>query len=67
MRAHEFTEDVDDYSMCVCGIPALTHDLVYEQPIRFVPTARCDKPAASLNVVVDGYRWRWVGREWVAA
>lgn len=22
---HEFTEDVNDYSMCVCGIPADVH------------------------------------------
>ena len=22
---HEFTEDINDASMCVCGIPALTH------------------------------------------
>lgn len=27
--AHEFTEDADDYSMCICGVPALTHDQVY--------------------------------------
>lgn len=26
---HEFTEDVADASMCICGIPALTHDSVY--------------------------------------
>lgn len=26
---HEFTEDVDDYSMCICGVPALSHDVVY--------------------------------------
>lgn len=26
---HDFTEDVDDASMCVCGVPALTHDRVY--------------------------------------
>lgn len=26
---HEFTEDVDDASMCVCGVPALTHDAVF--------------------------------------
>lgn len=25
---HEFHENVNDASMCVCGIPALTHDLV---------------------------------------
>ena len=24
-EAHEFREDVNDYSMCMCGIPALTH------------------------------------------
>ena len=23
---HEFHEDVSDYSMCLCGIPALTHE-----------------------------------------
>jgi hypothetical protein len=23
---HEFTEDVSDGSMCICGIPALDHD-----------------------------------------
>jgi len=22
---HEFREDVDDYSMCVCGVPADVH------------------------------------------
>lgn len=27
--AHEFTEDVNDASMCLCGVPALTHDQVY--------------------------------------
>jgi len=25
---HEFREDVNDYSMCMCGIPAITHDAV---------------------------------------
>lgn len=25
-RSHEFMEDVDDGSMCVCGIPASAHD-----------------------------------------
>ncbi len=24
--AHEFTENINDASMCICGIPALTHD-----------------------------------------
>jgi len=24
-EAHEFREDVEDYSMCVCGMPALGH------------------------------------------
>lgn len=27
-KPHEFREDVDDYSMCRCGVPALTHHLV---------------------------------------
>ena len=26
---HEFTEDVGDGSMCICGVPALTHDQVF--------------------------------------
>lgn len=26
---HDFEEDINDASMCMCGIPALTHDLVY--------------------------------------
>lgn len=26
---HLFDEDVTDYSMCVCGVPAMTHHLVY--------------------------------------
>jgi hypothetical protein len=26
LRAHEFHEDVNDASMCICGIPAITHD-----------------------------------------
>lgn len=26
-RPHEFREDVDDYSMCVCGVPADVHHL----------------------------------------
>lgn len=26
--SHQFTEDVNDASMCICGIPALTHDSV---------------------------------------
>ena len=25
-EAHEFREDVNDYSMCECGIPAIGHD-----------------------------------------
>lgn len=25
-RPHEFREDVDDASTCVCGVPALTHE-----------------------------------------
>jgi hypothetical protein len=25
---HEFNEDVADGSMCMCGVPALTHHLV---------------------------------------
>lgn len=24
-RPHEFVEDVDDYSMCVCGVPGDVH------------------------------------------
>ena len=28
--SHEFTEDVADGSMCICGVPALTHHLVEE-------------------------------------
>jgi hypothetical protein len=28
--SHEFTEDVADGSMCICGVPALTHYLVEE-------------------------------------
>ena len=27
-RPHEFREDADDYSMCVCGVPADVHDRV---------------------------------------
>jgi hypothetical protein len=23
---HDFTEDVNDYSMCLCGIPSTYHD-----------------------------------------
>ena len=26
---HEFIEDIDDASMCICGVPALSHDVVY--------------------------------------
>lgn len=26
LEPHEFTEDVADGSMCICGVPALTHD-----------------------------------------
>lgn len=26
---HEFVEDIDDGSMCICGVPALSHDVVY--------------------------------------
>lgn len=29
MDDHEFTEDVADASMCVCGVPAISHDAVY--------------------------------------
>lgn len=25
-RPHKFREDVDDASMCVCGVPVLTHE-----------------------------------------
>lgn len=28
---HEFTENPADYSMCLCGIPGLDHDLVMAQ------------------------------------
>lgn len=28
---HEFTEDINDASMCVCGVPALGHDAVYRR------------------------------------
>lgn len=28
LAVHEFTERTDDASMCVCGIPALMHDLI---------------------------------------
>jgi len=34
VTAHTFTEDVDDASMCVCGVPALTHDQVYPEDLR---------------------------------
>jgi hypothetical protein len=27
-RPHEFHEDVDDCSMCVCGVPAMHHRVV---------------------------------------
>lgn len=27
-RLHEFEEDVDDASVCLCGVPALTHAAV---------------------------------------
>lgn len=27
-RLHEFEEDVDDGSMCICGVPALGHEVV---------------------------------------
>lgn len=26
---HPFIEDTDDASMCLCGVPALSHDQVY--------------------------------------
>jgi hypothetical protein len=26
---HEYTEDVNDGSMCICGVPALGHAQVY--------------------------------------
>lgn len=39
---HEFREDVEDYSMCRCGVPALTHDRVFPDPVgkgpRLLPT-----------------------------
>lgn len=28
---HEFVEDTDDGSMCICGVPALTHDAAMER------------------------------------
>lgn len=31
-RRHEFEEDADDGSMCVCGVPALTHACVEPPP-----------------------------------
>lgn len=30
VTSHRFTEDVDDYSMCVCGVPADSHHLIEE-------------------------------------
>lgn len=26
---HEFTEDIGDASMCICGVPGLNHERVY--------------------------------------
>jgi hypothetical protein len=43
---HEFTEDVADGSMCICGVPALTHAQVF--PPR--DTAESD---AGRPVVID--------------
>lgn len=28
---HEFIEDINDASMCVCGIPSMTHDCVMDR------------------------------------
>lgn len=30
-RPHEFREDVDDCSMCVCGVPADVHDRAFTE------------------------------------
>lgn len=33
LAQHVFTEDVADYSMCTCGIPATDHDTVLAQHV----------------------------------
>jgi hypothetical protein len=40
---HEFDEDVDDYSMCMCGMPALTHYLVEETVVTPTATSAATK------------------------
>lgn len=38
---HEFDEDVEDYSMCMCGVPAMVHYFV--EPDAH-PCPDCSKP-----------------------
>jgi hypothetical protein len=39
-RPHEFREDTDDYSMCRCGVPALTHDQIeHPEPTDSEPSS----------------------------
>ena len=47
---HEFTEDVNDYSMCRCGIPATVHDAVMNMRAADVhrTAVRSDRDAAFL-------------------
>ena len=41
-RLHEFEEDVEDYSMCLCGVPAMTHECV--EPATSTPGASVSGP-----------------------
>ena len=42
---HEYTADVSDGSMCICGVPALTHHVAY--PPRDPYSTRVTPPEGS--------------------
>ena len=46
-EVHEFREDVNDYSMCLCGIPQLAHDYAMgtRSLLRAVFMAQADEEA----------------------
>lgn len=47
---HEFEEDVNDASMCMCGVPALVHDRPQGRWVRFED----DNAAEIANMLSEG-------------
>lgn len=56
---HEFVEDTDDGSMCICGVPALTHDAAMERLAAQPDTTASDKPKVYCGII-----GRHPGHEW---